>query len=51
MLQLIAEQLELLEADTSQFQQYLFEGRSGYKSINSNSTKTNNQLLPLNQKV
>jgi hypothetical protein len=47
MLQLNAEQLELLEPDTSQFQQYFTETRSNYKSINSNSTKTNNERLQL----
>jgi hypothetical protein len=48
MLQLNAEQLELLEAHTSQFQQYFTSlARSSYKSINSNSTKTNNERLQL----
>ncbi len=47
MLQLNAEQLELLEADTSQFQQYFTEARSSYNSRNSTSTKTNNERLQL----
>lgn len=47
MLQLNAEHLELLEADTSQFQQSFTEARFSYKSINLNSTRTNNERLQL----
>lgn len=47
MLQLNAEQLEILEAGTQKFQQYFIEDRSYYKLINSNATKTDNKRLQL----
>ena len=47
MLQLNAEQLELLETDTQKFQEYFIEDRACYKSISLNAIKTNNERLQL----